>query len=53
MVITDHFYMVKVLKAQDKIEEAKLEMDRTIVLSQKGYVLHDLYVCLDDKFIGA
>jgi tetratricopeptide (TPR) repeat protein len=45
----NHFYMVKVLKAQDKIEEAKLELEKTITLFQKGYVLHDLYVYPEDK----
>ncbi|WMN11646.1 hypothetical protein QYS49_39130 [Marivirga salinae] len=45
----NHFYLARALKAQDKIDEAKMELEKTSSLFQKGYVLHDLYVYPDDK----
>lgn len=45
----NHFYMAKVLKAQSKMADAKIELENTITLYEKGYVMHDSYVYPADK----
>ncbi|WP_375578678.1 tetratricopeptide repeat protein [Marivirga tractuosa] len=45
----NHFYMAKALKAQGKMDEAKIELENTIALYENGYVMHDSYVYADDK----
>jgi len=45
----NHFYMAKVLIAQKKMAEAKLELEKATSLFEKGYVMSDGYVYLEDQ----
>lgn len=49
----NHFYMVKVLKAQDKIEEAKLELEKQLLFFKKGMCFMIYMFILKIKYIGA
>ena len=45
----NHFYMARALKAEGKMEEAKLELDKTEALFKRGIVVGNGYVYPKDK----
>ncbi len=49
----NHFYMAKVLIAENKLEQAKLELARTKELYKIGYAMSDPYVHPEDKIYAS